>query len=367
MYVRFENSRETYLVRNNVRDDIAKKPEDFRDRKLTEWSSAQVQRVILQTPAGEMELTKNADAWEIVKPLRARADSQKVNDLLAQVTSARIEQFVADDRGDLQRYGLAEPRGAITLFEAGKKDGQLLQIGGAAEKEQVYVRFAPRSFVYALPKKIEELLQITPAALRDRHLARLDPNNLDRLTIDAPGQGKTVLARKEQNWVIANANNQPANSAEVTRLLETLRNQEVTRFVADTASDLAKYGLDRPQRTITFSSFASENTAESPAGEHPFATLSFGRAENGEVFARVNEEPFIVAVPEGLLAQIPASPSAWQELAIFHFKPEELHRVSVMKDREDRAYPRGRRAMDGGDGGRNAALDARGIVRQCAG
>src|SRR5438876_6445582 len=116
MYVRFENSKETFLAGQSVRKDIDKKPEEFRDRKLTDLITAQVSRVILKTPAGEMDLQKKGDHWEIVKPLRARADDQKINDLIAQITTARIQQFVADDHGDLHLYGLAEPRGAITLF-----------------------------------------------------------------------------------------------------------------------------------------------------------------------------------------------------------------------------------------------------------
>ncbi|MGI9086953.1 MAG: DUF4340 domain-containing protein [Chthoniobacterales bacterium] len=331
MYARFENSKETYLVRQTVRNDIAKKPEEFRDRKLTELSAAQVARVILKTPAGEIEMQKQGDGWDIVKPLRARGDSQKINDLIAQVTGARIEQFVAGDQGDLQPYGLAEPRGSITLFKTADKQGQVLQIGAGPEKakEQVYVRFSARSFVYTLPKKIEEVLQTKPADLRDRHLLRLDTNNLDRLTIDAPGKTKTVLARKDQNWLIANKNNQPANSAEVTRLLEVLKNEQVSRFVDDVASDLPKYGLDHPQLQLTFSSFASENTAESNAGEHPFAAIAFGKIEGEEVYARVGEEPFIVAVPHKILGEIFADPVQWQELAVFKFTPEEVHRLTV--------------------------------------
>jgi DNA-binding PucR family transcriptional regulator len=74
--------------------------------------------------------------------------------------------------------------------------------------------------------------------LRDRHLVRLDTNNLDRINIEATGQPKIVLARKEQNWTIASRDNQPANGDEVRRLLDTLNQQQVTEFVADTASDL---------------------------------------------------------------------------------------------------------------------------------
>jgi len=135
MYVRFENSKETYLAGQSIKKEIDKKPEEFRDRKLMDLTTAQVSRVVLKTPTGEIELQKKGDHWEILKPLRAPGDDEKIG--------------------------------------------------------EVYVRFAPRGFVYTLPKKIEEILKTKPDDLRDRHLVRIDTNVLDRITIDAPGKGKT--------------------------------------------------------------------------------------------------------------------------------------------------------------------------------
>ncbi len=336
MYVRFENSKETFLAGQSVKKDIDKKPEEFRDRKLTDLITAQVSRIILKTPAGEMELQKKANHWEIVKPLRARGDDQKINDLIAQITTARIQQFVADDHGDLRPYGLAEPRGAITLFTQADKPGQLMQIGGIPEneKDQTYVRFALRGFVYTVPKKIEEILNTKPDDLRDRHLVRIDTNVLDRITIEAPGKGKVVLARKDENWTITNRQNTPANSREIRRFIDTLQDERVTKFVEDVASNLAKYGLDKPQLQLTFSSFASENTAETKAGEQPFVTVAFGKVDGDNVYARLADEPFVVALRRGLLDQIFTDPLQWQELSIFKFKPEQIHRLSVMTDKE---------------------------------
>src|SRR6266513_807021 len=350
MYVRFENSKETLLANQSVKKAIDKKPEDFSDRKLTDLIMAQVVRVVLKISAGEMELQKKDDPWDILKPFHTRADDQKVSDLIAQVTTARIQQFVTDDRGDLHPYGLAEPHGSLTLVaqndtSAGRtassrgEQGQTLQIGGPAtagekEKNQVYVRFSPRGFVYTLPEKIEEILNSKPNDLRDRHLVRIDTKILDRLTIDAPGKGKTVLARKDENWTIANRNNALANSGEAHRLIDTLQNEQVTKFVEDVASNLPKYGLDKPQLIVTFSSFASENTAETKAGEQPFASVAFGKVEGDNVYAHVGDEPFVVAVHRNLLDQIFTDPLQWQELSIFNFKPEQIHRVTVATDKE---------------------------------
>src|SRR5438067_11300231 len=354
MYVRFQNSKQTFLARQSVKKDIDKKPEEFRDKKLTDLTTAQVRRITLKTPAGEMELEKKGDHWDILKPLRARADDQKVGDLISQVTTARIQQFVADDRGDPHQYGLAEPRGSVTLYDQDQKkdqkvelgssvkvfgredQGQTLQIGSVSEKEkdQVYVRFAARGSVYTLPKKVEEILNTKPADLRDYHLARIDTNILDRITIDAPGKTKAVLARKDGNWTIASQNNAPADSGAVRRLINSLQNERVTKFVEDVASNLPKYGLDKPRLQLTFSSFASENTAETKAGEQPFATIAFGKEEGEHVYARLTDEPFVVAVRRGLADQISTDPSQWQELSIFKFKPNQIHRLTITTDKE---------------------------------
>ena len=346
-YVRLENSKDVFLAAQSIKNQISKKPEEFRDRKLTDTIATQVTRLSLKTAAGEMELQKQGDHWQIVKPLRARADDQKVNDLIAQITTSRIAQFVADDAGDLHPYGLTEPRGTVTIFTVNDKSdgrsdssrgeqGQILQIGGVPEKQkdQVYVRFAPRKFVYALPNKIETILSTRPNDLRDRHLVRFDQNQLDRITIDAPGKTKTVLARKDQNWAIVNRNNRAANAAEARRLIDLLAGEQVTNFVADVASDLPKYGLDKPQLTVTLSSFASENTAETNAGEHPLATIAFGKIDGENIFVRVGDEPFVVAVRRSTLDNIFADPLQWQDLTIFKFKPEQIHRLSLFTHHE---------------------------------
>ncbi|MDQ3545188.1 MAG: DUF4340 domain-containing protein [Verrucomicrobiota bacterium] len=348
MYVRFADAKDVYIAPQTVRTDIAKKADEFRDRKLTDLATAQVTRVVLKSAAGEIELGKKNEHWEIVKPLQARGDDQKIGDLIAQVTNARIQEFVADDKGDLQAYGLSDPRGSITIYGAddksasrtdssGGEEGSTLQLGAVAAKieDAIYVRYLPRHAVYALPKKTVELLAVRPNDLRDRHLVRLDTNNLDRLSIEAIGQPKIVLARKDQNWTLASRSDQPANGDEVRRLLDALNNQEVARFVADTASELPKYGLDQPQVKLTFSSFASENTAETKAGEQPFLSLSLGKIEGNEIYARIGEEPFIVAVHRALLDQIWIDPLRWQALPVFSFKPDDIHRVSRVTDREE--------------------------------
>lgn len=337
MYARFENSKETYIVSQTVRKAIDKKADDFRDRKLTDLNTTQVLRFAIKTKAGELEAEKKNEHWDLVRPIHARGDDQKIGDLIAQITTAQIQQFVADDKGDLNVYGLTDPKGSVTIFGENDKIGQTLQIGSNLpdkSKDQVYARFAPRGFVYALPKKLVGILDNKPDDLRDRHLARIDRNNLDRLTIEPEGKPPIVLARKDESWTIANKNNAAANSEQMTHLIDTLVDEQVTKFVEDVASNLPKYGLDKPALQLVFSSFASENTAETKAGDHPFLTIAFGKKEGDSVYARIGDEPFVLAVRANLLDKIFTDPLQWQSLVIYNFKPEQVHRLTVKSDKE---------------------------------
>ena len=92
MYVRFENSKETFLAGQTVKKAIDKKPEEFRDRKLSDLIMAQVARLVLKTSAGEMELQKKGDHWEIVtepaafEPVLAAIKAAKIPTEVAEVT-----------------------------------------------------------------------------------------------------------------------------------------------------------------------------------------------------------------------------------------------------------------------------------------
>jgi len=48
----------------------------------------------------------------------------------------------------------------------------------------------------------------------------------------------------------------------------------------------------------------------------------------------VGEEPFVVAVHRSTLDNIFADPLQWQDLTIFKFKPEQIHRFALFTDHE---------------------------------
>lgn len=333
LYVRLENSRTAHVIGHDLKNQITKKPDDFRDHKLTDLLSTQVKKVSLKTAAGEIELEKKEEHWSLTKPLKARGNDQKIGDLIAQAANAQVDSFV-NDAANLGAFGLQEPRGTLTLTTEDRKEPVVLQIGGPAEKEKekIYVKLSTRDSVLVVPKTIESLLETKPGDVRDRSLVRVQSDIVDRITIEAKNHEKIVLARKGESWVRKVGDKDAAiNVAAVTRLLGELQNQKVVDFVADVATELPKYGLDQPAVKVTLSSYASENTAETKAGEKPIVSVHLGLVEGDKVHAKLDEEPFVVSVSRNLLDFVLIDPLQWQDLAIFQNNSDDVTNLEIAR------------------------------------
>ena len=202
------------------------------------------------------------------------------------------------------------------------------------DKEKLYAKLSSRASVVVIGSNAEGLLDTKPNDLRDRNLIRVDEDIVDRITISASGKDRIVLARKGESWVRSMNKEVPINASNVARMLTDLRSQQVTKFEADVATDLVKYGLEQPTVSVTLSSYASENTAETKQGEKPIVTIMFGKVDGEVVYAKLDEEPFVVSVPKGILDSIFTDPVQWQELSIYRSKPEEVSFLEVSKGDE---------------------------------
>jgi ribosomal protein L20A (L18A) len=335
VYVRVDGSDTVYVVGQDLKTQLNKKIDDFRDRKLADITPQQVTKVVVKTKDGEVVLDKKESHWRITKPLQARADDAKVNDLIAGATAARIDQFITDS-SNLANYGLTEPRGTVEFYTEGSENPVTLQVGtnGKEEKdkEKTYAKLSSRDSVVLVPKDIEKILENKPNDLRDRNLVRVEADIVDRITVEVPGKPPIIMARKGETWVRKEGDQDvEINDAIAVRLLSELQTTQVANFVSDTAAELPKYGLDQPQMKLTLSSYASENTAETKAGDKPIVSLLIGKVEGDNGYAKLDDEPFVVAAPKTFIDQIPTDVIQLQPLTIYSFKPEEITQLEVTK------------------------------------
>ena len=349
-YARSEGTDQVIVTSVELKKLLQTDTNSWRDHRVVALPAPSVTRLTIKNASCEIELQRDGTHCMVAKPLAARGDDAKINDFVSQLTNLTITKFVADDKADAAAYGLSEPRAVVTLYTADNAKGTEMMIGGspaapvpaaspspgaspdaaptpaptpAAPVDGIYLRQPARQSIFLVSKGVEGIVTVKPNDVRDRLLARINPDTVDRIHI-----GSFNLVRKDKTWT---HDDQPVNAAGVTTLVNALNGAQVINFVADSAApaDLAKYGLDKPAAQVKFSAFASENTAESTAGEKPVATVDFGKEENGTVYARVEEEPFIVSVPKTVLDSVWTDPLQWQPLEIFHADPEKITSLEV--------------------------------------
>lgn len=264
-YLQKAGDKDVYVVGNGLKKLLGKDLNAWRDHRLTEIAATAVNKLVLKNHDGEIELQKDGEHWKLVKPLTARADDAKVNDEISQITNLNISSFVADDKADAASYGLAEPTRRITLFTTDNPKGTELFVGNnvpapaptptptpslapapapESPAATVYARMPSRQSVYTIPATVEQILALKPADLRDHSLVRVNQDTVDRLHIAAADQPAFTLNHKDKGWTFLDgpAANQPAAGTLVNKLTALLTGANVVDFVADSASDLGKYG-----------------------------------------------------------------------------------------------------------------------------
>ncbi len=310
IYVRTNGSRDVFLVSDELLKLAFRDPSDYRDRRLSDLTPDQVDRVIIRTQGGEIELIRDATGWRIVKPLHALADEVRVEDFLKQLLGQRIVQFVAEDSGDLSIYGIREGSDEIAFYAEGSGRHQTLRLG-TDKSGSLFGQFTARNSVYRLPAESLKLLRIGPDALRDRRLLPLNLDIVDLIRIRTPAK-EFSLRRSEAGWVLKDGPlERPASAGAVQALADALSKAKVLAY--DTVPDgkLAVFGLERPRCIVSFVAVLSENTPETRAGEQLIASVAIGNSANGRLFLRIGERPEVLTVSEDILHALPLDSARW--------------------------------------------------------
>jgi hypothetical protein len=319
-----------YVVSNDLKNIVSKKAEDYRDHRMTPFLTTLINRAIFRVSGGEIELSKEQDNWYLQRPIKARASNDAVVDLLTKMNQTQIAKFVSDEKGSTASSAVDSPLRAVTLFgEENNKVEILVGNSVPSDPHLIYAQLPQRNSVVEVGKEFATLFDVTPNDLRDRKIARLNADLIDRVTIEKPDQPDLVLGRQENRWRFLSPTQSLANSREIAALIQTLNQGEITNFVSDTATDLTRYGLDRPKLKITFSSFSSENTAEANAGETVLATLAFGDSEKDLTYVRLEQEPYIFSIPDRLVSGLATTETGFRTLDILQLQRDELESVHV--------------------------------------
>lgn len=229
---------------------LIKPLDDFRSKVLFDTPPAEITRVTVTRGPTKVVVsrTEGKEAgklpeWRIEAPVRDLASRTFVDQLLADLSGARISEFPATTVADLARIGLQPPLVKVDLQKGSETVASLAF--GAARADAAGKLYARRGkTVVVVDDRIQENLSKELTAYREKRVCPVDVWSTARFSVDA-GSLKVGAEKVEGAWLSAG---KQAASAAVEDLLGRIGRIESTAFV--TRKDFPTLGLPGPGRKL---------------------------------------------------------------------------------------------------------------------
>lgn len=318
-YARVAGTRLIDVVSSELADLAAGGADAFRNKFLFQMDAGDVTALRWRSERGGFELALQNGRWQILKPERARADSGRVQNLLRNLTRARLEEFLPA-AGETAAPAALE--GAVVEMESAT--GARSAIEGISENGgRLTGRLAGRNADVVLPAMIADLFRLAPRDLREQSLMRFNPDAVDVIRIEREGRVLS-LSRDGERWK-GDPGGFEADPEKAEVLMRMLAAAGLAEFAGDTRASVPEAGLDTPSATVRLLSRLSEDSAYDKAGEHPIGAVLFGAsAPGGRVYAASEAEPFVFTVPAELAQYATTETAAWLSLAVLFGEPEDV-------------------------------------------
>lgn len=331
VFLRLVGMDGTFVANADWLKFIPQSVNNWRNTALVDAGNNVFDSVVLTNGAKVIELHRDLTNhfWRMVRPLQARADSERITGALQLLQTASVTQFVTDDaRADLTGYGLQSADldlwlGYDTNIFAAVHVGK----SPTNDPTQVFARREGWNAVFTTAK--DPLLPWHGSVndFRDPHLLELAAPVAE---IEVRGQNNFVLQQEGSNdWHIA-GEKFPVDVESVQQFIKLLTSLRVAEFVKDvvTAPDLPVYGLATPSRQITLRSAIGDSNAV-------IAQLSFAAQTNG-IFVRRTDEDFIYAITAEDFNRLPEAGWEFRNRRIWNFTEEDVAQIVLQQNGKTR-------------------------------
>jgi Domain of unknown function (DUF4340) len=315
---------------------IPRSADEWRDTALVDARQSDCDWIVLTNNAKGIAIELRRDPtnhlWRMIRPLPARADTDRITDALQKLQSARVTRFVTDDpKADLAAFGL-QPADFDLWLGRGTNLVAALHVGKSPTNDatQVYAKREGWSAIFTTAQEPLASWRGPVNSFRDPKLLELTAPVAE---IEVRGADHFVLQRHGSNdWSIV-GEKYPADAENVQAFIQFLAGLRIAEFVKDvpTASDLQTYGLASPARQIILRSAVGDTNAV-------IAQILFGATQTNEIFVKRADEIFVYGLSLADLSQMPLYEYAWEfrDRHIWNFSENDVSQITLLQNGKTR-------------------------------
>jgi len=359
-YVMFEGGENVYVVDKNIRQQVKKDLNDYRDKQLWKIKTDQVDRLEIQQ-AGVAKVTKvvvvkSDGKWVLDSPIRATADDDKIGDAVNGLAYLKVSEFIDDTPENLARYGLDTP--AMTVeFSTSEKIGKdkpletqptsapvrkqlkttsyVLYVGSAAglDGQNVYAKLADKRWVFAINR--DDLKKFTPdmVAWRNKKVFAEDTDQITRIECIGRSEHFTLIREDQGPWSLGVPMLGQVDQERVKQLLDTLSGLEAVDFLDDPSDGLKDEGLDDPVCRIKLYM----------SGKVEPVVLTIGGLTGSKLYRYVQRDgrQYVSVVKQAQAEKLLGPAYAYRDRQMLKLVPADVREVRLTRGRREYVLQRG--------------------------
>lgn len=345
MFIKELNDASIFVVPTNLLADLPASIDALRDRRIFLGFPGDVTRIDLRRREGVLSLARSdIGSWRMQQPWNSRAASTAVRDLLDQLFTSRIVDFIAETIDAAPLYGLDEPLAQASVTGDRRYGEQTLLIGKPTltDSNFLYATRSGENRVFTVPRSLLDALQTRAEILRDRRVLTMTAYEIAAIRIEE-GERSILLAKDESGaWEIREPIRARADANRIQNAIAEWAGLRIESFIDNFSTNLAAWGLEPPARRLVFSRRMPADAASSKtaADDDQIVLVSTSAPSNGLVTALLAHENTLVRIQESALASLPFDVFAFRSLEILNMDVASVRSLTRQENRVEETIVR---------------------------
>lgn len=274
------------------------------------------------------------NAFMIIKPIKARADSAQIEQILGSLCSMKATRSlnIIENDKNLSIYGLDKPRAIVKLWQK-EKGREIKLIFGKSNKisYSVYIRKEAETKIYTVGDYIFTSFYLKLNNFREQTLLPkrlIEPNNLSFHFKN----NSIHLIKKDFNWKMMKPYSYPASNSAVNKLIDTLKAIRINSFI-DENNEKAQKSLKIPWLVVTIS-YKEKNKSD------VISIAPYGPNEKNR-YAHFKDDSFPVLISLEHITQLAVKPQSLLSKKILEDSLYDYKQLIMTKGKKSLEFVRG--------------------------
>jgi Domain of unknown function (DUF4340) len=223
VYATLAGDPRVFTVASYTKNSLDKGTKDLRDKRLMTFESDKVTRIELQAKKQVIEFGRNKEQWQIVKPGPFRADGFQVDDLLRNLSDAKMDLTANEDE---KKAAAAFSSGTPVAFAKVTDASGTQELQLRKHKDDYYAKSSVVEGVYKVASGIGSGLDKSLDDFRNKKLFEFGYADPEKIELH-DGPKNYSLSRSGEDWSLSGAK---MDASSVRTLVGKIRDLMASKF-----------------------------------------------------------------------------------------------------------------------------------------